>query len=137
MKIVIDANVAIAALARAAITREVLIYPYIYYYTPVFLIEELKEHEDEIKEKVGPTYTSALDLITKKLKILSYGDYEPWLKDAEAIISKIDKDDVPYIAVALAISADGLWSYDEHFTKQSAVKTISIKNLIFLIRKKF
>ncbi|MDE1860786.1 MAG: hypothetical protein KGH72_03650 [Candidatus Micrarchaeota archaeon] len=53
MKIVVDANVVIATLVKPSITREVLLYPYIDYYSPAFLLTELKEHEEEIKEKVG------------------------------------------------------------------------------------
>jgi predicted nucleic acid-binding protein len=59
------------------------------------------------------------------------------LAEAETIIGKIDRDDIPYIAVALSIHADGLWSYDEHFAKQAAVRTVSIKDLISLIKKRF
>ncbi len=135
MKIVVDANVIIAALTRPAITREVLLYPYVDYYTPDFYREELRDHEAEIKEKVGPTYDSAIGLISAKLKVVPYGDYEPWLGEAEAAVGKIDRDDIPYIAAALAIVADGLWSYDMHLAKQSAVKIVSIKELISLIKK--
>jgi predicted nucleic acid-binding protein len=78
MKIVVDVNVIIAALARPAITREVLLYPYIDYYTPEFFMEELQEHEAEIKKKVGTTYTSAISLITGKLRVIPYDDYESW-----------------------------------------------------------
>jgi predicted nucleic acid-binding protein len=137
MKIVADANVIIAALARPAITREVLLYPYIDYYTPDFFMEELEGHEAEIKKKIGPTYPQALSLITRKLRVISYDDYEPWLAKADEIIGRIDRDDVPYIAAALAIRADGLWSYDPHFAKQTVVKIVSIKDLILRIRKRF
>lgn len=78
MKIVVDANVIIAALSRPAITSEVLLYPYIDYFTPDFFIKELKAHEVELKKKVGPTYTPSIGL------------------------------DVSYIAAALVINADGL-----------------------------
>lgn len=81
MKIVVDANIIIAALARPAITREVLLYPHINYYTPDFLMEELQEHEAEIKKKVGLEYSSAIEIIARKLRIVPYGDYEPWIED--------------------------------------------------------
>lgn len=136
MKIVVDVNVIIAALAKPAITREVLLFPYINYYTPDFFMEELEGHESEVKKKVGPTYASAVNLIVRKLRVVSYDDYEPWLGKAETIIGEIDRDDVPYVAAALAINADGLWSYDKHLAKQSAVKIVSIKDLISLIKKK-
>jgi predicted nucleic acid-binding protein len=135
MKILVDASIIIAALTRSAITREVLLYPYIDYYTPEFFMEELENHEADIRKKAGPAYLSAISLIARKVRIIPYHDYEPWLDRAETIIGKIDRDDIPYIAAALRISADGLWSYDEHFTKQAAVKIVSIKELVSLIRK--
>lgn len=135
MKIVVDANVVMSALAKPSITREVLLYPYVDYYSPGFLIEEIKEHEDEISKKSGKGYKKALNLITKRLIIIPTISYETKMKEAERIIGHIDMDDAPYIALALSLDADGIWSYDEDMAKQNVVRIFSIRELLILIRR--
>ncbi len=138
MKIVVDANVVIAALARQSVTKEVLLYPFIDYYTPDFLLEELVEHEEEIISKMKTDefgYKKALEVITKKIKIVKRDAYVQFLNQAHEIIGKIDKDDEAYIAVALGIKANGVWSYDPHFKQQKAIKLFSTGELIRIIKK--
>lgn len=138
MKIVVDANVVIAALAKQSITKEVLLYPFIDYYTPDFLLEELTKHEEEIIAKMNTDrlgYQKALDIIIKKVKIVKRETYSQYLGQAHEIIGRIDKDDEAYIAVALSIKANGVWSYDPHFKQQKAVRLFSTGELIRIIKK--
>ncbi len=135
MKIVVDANVVVAALVRSSITREVLLYPYIDYYSPDFLLDEIKEHEKEISAKTGKGYKSALELITKKIRIMPKQFYAKSMREAHKVIGGIDKDDEPYIALALSLRADGIWSYDTDFRKQRKVKIFSIGDLSLLLKK--
>ncbi|MDE1860785.1 MAG: hypothetical protein KGH72_03645 [Candidatus Micrarchaeota archaeon] len=60
--------------------------------------------------------------------------YDPQLEEAHKIIGHIDKDDVAYIALALSLDADGIWTYDPHLGKQNKIETFSTSNLLFLIR---
>jgi predicted nucleic acid-binding protein len=135
MKIVVDANVVIAALVKPSITREVLLYPYIDCYSPDFLLEEIDEHEEEISTKVGKGYKSAMRLISKKLVILPIYFYESNMQEAHKIIGAIDRDDEQYIALALSLGADGIWSYDDDFKKQHKISTFSTNDLLLLIKK--
>lgn len=43
-------------------------------------------------------------------------------EEAKYIMDKIDKDDTPFIALALAVTNDGIWTDDKHFEKQSRIK---------------
>lgn len=138
MKVVIDANVLIAALIRPAVTREVLLYPFIEYYSPAFTLVELKKHEVEIVHKVksGKSgYNLALKLILKRLKMMPDDYYTDCLAKANQVIGKIDKDDVPYMALALKIKADGIWSYDSDLRGQGIVRIFSTGELLAIIRK--
>ena len=135
MKIVVDANVIISALVKSSITREVLLYPYIDYYSPDFLLKEIDDHKEEISAKAGKGYHPALELITKKLIVMPDYFYENRMKEANKIIGGIDKDDEPYIALALELDADGIWSYDNDFRKQRKVNIFSTSDLLLLIRK--
>jgi predicted nucleic acid-binding protein len=47
MKVVVDANVVISSLVKSSITREVLLYPYVEFYSPDFLLEELNDLDQE------------------------------------------------------------------------------------------
>ena len=134
MKVVVDANVVVSALVKPAITREVLLYPYVDYFSPSFLLEEIEEHEPEIKAKAGKNYREALDIITKNLVIVDYNSYKSKMKEAEKIIGSIDNDDVQYIALVLSLNADGIWSYDEDMKRQDSVEVFSTSNLLALIK---
>jgi predicted nucleic acid-binding protein len=134
MKVIVDANVVIAALAKPSITREVLLYPYINYYSPDFLLTELKEHENEIIEKVKVGYKAALKLLIANIIIMPFAFYRPSLKEAQNIIGNIDMDDEPYTALALSLKVDGIWSYDSHFKKQNSVDILSTSDLLSAIR---
>jgi len=48
---------------------------------------------------------------------------------AEKIIGDIDKDDVQFIALALAFNCP-IWSDDRHFQKQNKIKVITTKEMI-------
>ncbi len=50
-------------------------------------------------------------------------------------MGKLDKDDEQYIALALCIKADGVWSYDLHFKQQKAIKLFSTGELLSMIKK--
>jgi predicted nucleic acid-binding protein len=135
MKIVVDANVVVAALVRSSITREVLLYPYIDYYSPDFLLDEIKEHEKEISAKSGKGYKPALELILKKIRVMPSSFYEKDMREAHTVIGDIDKDDEPYVALALSLRAEGIWSYDADFKRQRKVKIFSICDLSSLMKK--
>ena len=45
----------------------------------------------------------------------------------------IDSKDTPFIAAALALPADGIWTFDADFNKQKEVKTFSTKELAAII----
>jgi len=138
MKIVVDANVVIAALAKQSITKEVLLYPFIDYYSPDFLLEELAEHEDEIISKMHTDkagYQKVLDILTKKIKIVRKAAYSQYMNQVREIIGKLDTDDEQYIAVALSIDADGVWSYDPHFKQQKVIRLFSTSELLSIIKK--
>jgi len=45
------------------------------------------------------------------------------MSEAQGIMAKVDGDDTKFIALALAVENDGMWSRDGHFSMQKAVKT--------------
>ncbi|HII61103.1 PIN domain-containing protein [Pyrococcus horikoshii] len=52
MKVVVDANVIISAFKRDSVTRKILLFPFINFYSPAYLLDELEEHKGEIMKKL-------------------------------------------------------------------------------------
>ena len=120
MRLVIDANIIIAAFIQDSTVRRLLLRPGNVFYGPEFIVEEIRENFKEILEKSGLSREDAktiLESILGKVVIVPVQVIEEQLKQAERIMEKIDKDDVPYVALALAIRNDGIWSDDPHFQK--------------------
>jgi predicted nucleic acid-binding protein len=54
----------------------------------------------------------------------------PHRKLALELMGKIDPDDVPILATALAYEGSAIWTSDKHFQKQSKVKILSTADLL-------
>lgn len=46
---------------------------------------------------------------------------------------QVDPDDVPYLACALAVDADAIWSHDPHFDAQDLVPRVTNADLMSLL----
>ena len=44
------------------------------------------------------------------------------MNEAKEIMDKIDPSDTPFIALALVVENDGIWSDDRHFEEQNRIK---------------
>ena len=62
-----------------------------------------------------------------KIEILEFREYQNFIKEAETLI--LHKNDVPFLALALARSAPVL-SQDPHFIKQTKIKIFTIEEII-------
>ena len=51
MELVVDANILFSALIKSGITRELMVNDEILLYTPEYLIKELFEHIEELRDK--------------------------------------------------------------------------------------
>ena len=124
MRIVVDTNRVIAALIKDSLSRFILTHGEAEFVTIWFGREELKKHRKEILEKAGISETDLeliLDKLFQKMIILDDGVVAKYLPEAEKIIGKTDRADVPFIAAALATGAD-IWSEDRHFLKQKKIR---------------
>ncbi len=132
MKLVLDTNILISALIRDSITREILIHPEMEYILPEFALEEIGNHKEEILQKSGLS-KSDFGLLLEYLKdnIVLIPDKEIIHKElAKQIMKNIDLKDSIFIALALSIKNDGIWSRDTDFEKQARIKVWKTKDLI-------
>ena len=125
MKLVIDTNIIISALIREGITRKMILFPGIKLFTSEITFKEIEKHKEIIIAKSRLTkqeINQILDVLSKKIKTVPESRWLEYYNQAADIIGKKDPKDVPFMAVAFSITADGIWSNDKDFEIQSDFK---------------
>lgn len=138
MRIVVDTNILISSLIKDSITREILLLPYMDFYLPEFALEEVEAHKVKISKLSGLSPDEidfSLDLLLENISIVPAQTIRPYLKEAEKIIGDIDPGDIPFIALALAVDNDGIWTNDKHFKKVRKIKIWNTPELLAYIKK--
>lgn len=84
-------------------------------HVPEYLFDEIEGHRDELSKRSGQT----ADALEEALRILrghvtehEEADYVDELGKADGLLGGRDPKDIPYVALALALSADGVWTED-------------------------
>jgi len=138
VKLVVNTNRLIAALLKNSTVRELLLNPLFEFYVPEHCIEEIERHVGEISERSGVSVENVYLLLGVLLASVQVVPAERIMKkygEAERIMGKIDRDDVPFIALALSFPNDGVWTEDRHFLKQKRVKVWRTGDLLKLLRE--
>jgi predicted nucleic acid-binding protein len=133
MDIIVDANILIAALLKDSTIREIIINTDNQLLVPEIHFEEIEEHKKELLEKSTLSEVDFYILISKLskyFKIVKNEEILPFIKEADNIMGKIDKDDVPIIATSLAYGTCPIWSDDYHFKQQKKIKIFTTKEII-------
>lgn len=138
MRLVVDANVLISALVRKSTVRGLLLHPFFEFYVPEYCIEEIERHVGEISKRSGLSIENVYLLLGVLLASVQVVPAERVVKkwdETEKIMGKIDRDDVPFIALALSFPNDGIWSEDKHFLQQKRVKVWRTQQLLKLLKE--
>ena len=125
MKLVVDTNVIISALIREGITRKMILFPGIRLVTPEITFKEIESHLDIIttKSKLSKDdIQQILSVLSKNIKTIPVSRWLNHYNRAKNIIGKKDPKDVPFIAVGLVLTIDGICSNDRDFESQSVLK---------------
>ena len=99
-------------------------------------MSEVKKYLPYIIQKSGLTeeeIKKLLNTLLENLNLVPIDEYVEKMDEAMETIGKIDEKDTQFIALALSIKNDGIWSNDKHFNKQKKIhvyKTIDVLNLI-------
>lgn len=136
MIFIIDTNVVFSALVKGGKTREILINSPFTLYAPETTIIEIRKYEKLILQKSGLSkdeFETLFSLVTEGITIVRKEGYNNYMVEADSIIGNIDKGDVPFIALALSMPNDGVWSDDNHFLKQNKVKIWKTSDIIRII----
>ena len=125
MRIIVDSNRIIAGLIRNSATRKILLYPEFNFYTPDHLLVEVDKYKPMIMRK-GKLSESAFEIlfgmIKERIDVIPEEEIQTHLKKAREIMAHIDPDDVPFIALALCIKPDGIWTEDRDFFEQNEIQ---------------
>lgn len=132
MNIVIDTNIFISALIKEGATREIITDFNYNFLLPEFAFEEIEEHKLEItkKSKLSERDFNILFLrLLRYIRVIPADMISPYREEASKIIGKIDREDVQFIATALAFNCP-IWSNDKHFQKQNKIKIFTTKDMM-------
>ncbi len=135
MKLVVDSNILFAALIRDSTARKIISHLEGEFFVISTNYEELEEHEDELIKKAKMdrlNFEVLTGKIIKKCMFIEDSKLVKYWQEARDIMDKIDPNDTPFIATALATGAD-IWSDDPHFTKQKKIKVWKTADLAKLL----
>lgn len=125
MRLVLDTNILIAALIKDSLTRQILFLPGFEFLLPEYALEEVRRHRAKIARHSRLKYEEIdllLSLLLESVTVVPLERITPHVKEAEALISAIDPDDIPFVALALAEENDGVWSNDHAFAGLPGIK---------------
>ena len=136
MKLVVDTNVLLGALIRNSTTRLLLMNPDHEFSIPEFALEEVAKYSNVISSKSGLTKKEIkllLDTLAGNLKLVPLVEFAEGFAQAEKVLNNIDQKDVPFLALALSIKCDGIWSNDKHLKEQKLVKVWNTLEIVPLL----
>ena len=136
MIFIIDSNIIIAALIKKGKTRELLIDSPFILYSPEIMIKEIRKHENLILKKFGlnkDEFEILFGLITENITIVEKNIYYAKIEEANKLIGNVDEGDVPFLALALSIKNNGIWTENvKHFEGQNNVRILNTKQVLNL-----
>ena len=77
-----------------------------------------------------------ISILSEYLEVIDVEVYLDKLEEAYELIGQIDEGDVPFLALALAVECNGIWTEDKHFRNQQKVRIWKTKDVIEWLRKK-
>lgn len=132
MRLVVDSNVVFAALLRDGATRALLIDPPLDLMSPEWMLSEIQGHGDDIARRAAITPDELgllLALLTEGIEVVPREAYEDLMSEAHARIGKLDPGDVPFLALALARTCDGIWTQNARHFRGAGVPTWTTKRV--------
>lgn len=128
MKIVLDSNILFSAIIKDSKTRRIILEYEGLFLFPQYIFEEMEEHLDELlrKSKLSKQdFNTLLSIFLRKVAIVPNEVLLPYRQRALDIVKNIDKDDVLFIACALAYSDSVIWSNDKKLKNQKVVRVLN------------
>lgn len=138
MRLIVDANILVAALLKKATTREILLTSDLEFFTPEHLFFEIKGlvKNKRFRKRLGVSDHELRELLTYLVQPIAFFPEERYLSHIRQALTLVAHDeDAPYIALALALKAP-LWSNDAALKKQKFVKVYTTSELVAHLSRK-
>lgn len=100
---------------------------------PIIIIAEIIKYKEHICDEMEITpdeFDRNLEALLIFIEVVDYAAYEDYITKAEHAIKRRDIKDVEYIACALAVNADFIWSDDKDFTSQNLLNVKTTEQFI-------
>jgi predicted nucleic acid-binding protein len=137
LKLILDTGIIISALIKEfSANRNLLIMPVFDFYLPEYALDEINKHKEKISRLSGlsqDVLSVMVSVLVERITIVPETLIKPRIKEASKLIGFRDKNDVPFVALALAIENDGIWSNDKDFAVLSDIKIWTTKDLLHYI----
>jgi predicted nucleic acid-binding protein len=136
MRIVIDTNRVIAALLKSSVSREIILSDKFDFFSPDIILSEIRKHRKYLidKSNLDPEgFEVILFTLLERISLVPFEDFKHEFLNAVCIMNDIDVTDSAFIAAALGLKAEGIWTEDKDFSKQNVVKVFSTQALIELL----
>ncbi len=133
MRLVVDTNRIIASLIKDSVSRKIIKSGKIEFFTIRFGEVELSKYLNYIIEKARINineFTRIKESLFENIKVIDDSILRAKMKEAKIIMDEIDENDTPFIALALTIENNGIWSEDKHFENQNKIKVWKTKDLM-------
>ncbi|MFH1409475.1 MAG: PIN domain-containing protein [Nanoarchaeota archaeon] len=128
MRLVIDANIFIAALIAQGRTLDYIYDSDLQLFAPQFLLDEIHCHKEKIRQKTGLDPFEFMNVASDIISRIHFtSQHEAFLSEATRISP--DPDDAEYLAVALMLQCP-IWSNDKRLKEQKEVKVLSTHELL-------
>jgi predicted nucleic acid-binding protein len=74
-----------------------------------------------------------IDALLSAITIIPRREFDSYLPRAHQIMTYIDEDDTPFLALALSFRNDGIWSEDKDFHRQNEVRIWKTRDLLDML----
>lgn len=138
MKLIVDSSILISALIKDSVTREVLLLPFFEFLLPEYSFQEVEFRKNKISKLSGLSEYEidiVLSLILENISIIPAQKIKAHFNKANELIGKVDPNDIPFVALALATENDGIWSNDKDFEVLKDIKVWKTTDIISYINK--
>jgi len=102
-------------------------------HAPRYLFDEIETHRGELSKRSGQppgALTESLRILRGHVIEHEASDYDDHLEKARGLLAGRDPKDVPYVALALALQADGIWTEDRGLVSLKSLITYRTSDLI-------
>lgn len=133
MRIVVDANIVIAGVLGLRSVIAIVTSGNHTLFAPMPIIEEINKHDAFICAREGLTreeFEVRRDSLLKFAILVEQQNYRHYIKQSRTTLENRDVSDAHYVACALAVRADFIWTNDNDLTAQTLVPVKTTQQFI-------